>query len=631
MYLLHTLIIVIAISALGLLLAGNISGLIVNQALDYNRQQLSSLSTAYQQQIATLDYLKGKIYEVKTGPETNLYESVKIVLHDNHPFTSAQEYNAYINHAELIHTFFNLVQSSLQIEMSLFQINGIDETGGIDGTDETGEAGGIGGSGSSRGNMNLLWPSSNAGMMEYAREINAAIAANPPDGSGGRMLAFVSSKGARIERSFYVLYDYLYDKDEPQKLIGHLINGYDTRRLGAVFDSFSYPLEGTAYILAENGSAIFDSDYRLAGAVPDFFSEIASLRDGENSVGGYVYNIIHNTRHGYYVVGRIQESSLSARVTASNLSILALSLLCAAVAVVLALLCARSLLRRVREITRVMAVTETGDLTARARVSSYGDEIDQISASLNSMIAKIDEHIHAEYINELRQKNAILQQREAELFALQAQVNPHFLYNTLEIIRIQAMTNGDDDTALLIRWLASLFRRRSSAGTVVTIEDELAYSESLIGILQAKFNGDIDVRIEVPAAIRACAILKDLIQPLLENAFVHGFADDDEDRRLTLSGERRGGDIALSVRNSGPPIRPEALERVRGQLLHSLAPEGRPSGHVGLVNVDQRIRLVFGEGYGVSIESDERQGTVVTLLIKELPVDGLNRLILQRE
>ncbi|MDR1060963.1 MAG: histidine kinase [Clostridiales bacterium] len=621
MYLLHTLIIVIAISALGLLLAGNISGLIVNQALDYNRQQLSSLSTAYQQQIATLDYLKGKIYEVKTGPETNLYESVEIVLHDNRPFASAQEYNAYINHAELIHTFFNLVQSSLQIEMSLFQINGIDETGGIGGS----------GSDSSRGNMNLLWPSSNAGMMEYAREINAAIAANPPDGLGGQMLAFVSSKGARIERSFYVLYDYLFDKDDPQKLIGLLINGYETRRLGTVFDSFSYPLEGTAYILAENGSVIFDSDYRLVGAVPDFFSEIASLRDGENSVGGYVYNIVHNTRHGYYVVGRMQESSLSARVTASNLSILALSLLCAAVAVVLALLCARSLLGRVREITRVMAVTETGDLSVRARVSSNGDEIDQISASLNSMIAKIDEHIHAEYINELRQKNAIIQQREAELFALQAQVNPHFLYNTLEIIRIQAVTNGDNDTALLIRWLASLFRRRTNAGTVVTIEDELAYSESLIDILQAKFNGDIDVRVEVPAEIRACAILKDLIQPLLENAFVHGFADDGEDRRLTLSGERRGCDIALSVCNSGPPIQPEALERVRGQLLHSLAPDGRPSGHVGLVNVDQRIRLVFGEGYGVSIESDERHGTVVTLLIKELSADGLNRLILQRE
>jgi two-component system sensor histidine kinase YesM len=520
-----------------------------------------------------------------------------------------EEYNEYIRHAYNIITFFRLVQSSLQTEISLFIIKGA----------ETGQ-----------GNINVLWPVGNTGMLEYASEINEfmeKIEKAPSIYQGKiRLFPFTSTSGPVSKQNFYVMYDYIVDKNNQNKAVGYLINGYNVSELNRVLGSFSSPLAGTAYILDGRGTVLYASDFSASGIVPSFFAEVRDDPDGTHRYRGNIYNVIYNRDHDIYTIGEMSERELAADVNRRNLSILFMSFLAAAVAIFLTFLSTRTLKRRVKSITQTMAIAETGDLSARAGVSQYNDEFDRIASGLNSMIININDHINTEYLSELRRKNAELKQREAELSALQAEVNPHFLYNTLESIRMQALLNKDQDTALLIRLLANLFRGRIKSGNVVKIGNEIVYCKSLVEILSARYGGAIDLSIDVSKEIEEYSILKDLLEPILENAFVHGFEEEyEKQKELAISGTVTEGIIDLSIKNSGEPLGEEKLEQIRNYLERRNSPSD--GGPIGLLNVHQRIRLVYGENYGVYVESSEEKGTVVGIRIKALTVEALKEMI----
>jgi two-component system sensor histidine kinase YesM len=614
MYLSYALIIILLMALLGIYMARGFSEMIVTRALEYNKQQLSSLEITYAQQISTLQYLITKIYEVQTDTEASIYDSIQFILKGDEPFASLDEYNEFIDRAYTILTFFRLVQSSLRTEMSLFQIKGAEK---------------------GQGNINILWPVDNIGMVEYAGEITEFIEKTERDAplpllpeyhGTTRLFPFTSKSGPVSKRHFYIMYGYIVDKNNQNKVVGYLINGYNTSDLNRVLNSFSYPLTGTAYILDNNGVTLYTSDLSGSGMAPGFFPLIASDSGGVYRHRGNIYNVIHNREYNFYVVGEIPEYELSNDVTRRNISILFMSLLFASAAIFLTFLSTRSVQRRVRHITKTMAVAETGDLSVRAGVSKYNDELDRIAFGLNSMIININDHINTEYLSELRRKNAELKQREAELSALQAEINPHFLYNTLESIRMQALLNKDHETARLIRLLANLFRNRIKNGNVVKINDEIIYCRSLVEILSARYCGAIDLSLDIPDEIKEFGILKDLLQPILENAFMHGFGDDYEEMKyLTITGAIDDGGIELRVKNNGNPIDEEHLRRIREYLENR--DSGENGGNLGLFNVHQRIRMVYGDRYGVFIESDEKKGTVVGIKIAALSVDDLGKII----
>jgi two-component system sensor histidine kinase YesM len=609
MYLSYALIIILLMALLGIYMARGFASMIVTRALEYNKQQLSSLEITYTQQISTLQYLITKIYEVQTDMESSIYDSIQFILKGDEPFASLDEYNEFINQAYNILTFFRLVQSSLRTEMSLFQIKGAEK---------------------GQGNINILWPVDNIGMIEYAEEITEFIEKTEREASGYygkiKLFPFTSKSGPVSKRNFYIMYDYIVDKSNQNKVVGYLVNGYNTSDLSRVLNSFSYPLIGTVYILDGNGVMIYASDLSDSGIIPDFFPLISADSDEVYRSKGNIYNVIHNTEYNFYVVGEIPEYELSNDVIQRNISILFASLFFASVAIFFTFLSTRSVQRRVRRITRTMSVAETGDLSVRIDVSKYNDELDQIASGLNSMIVNINDHINTEYLSELKRKNAELKQREAELSALQAEINPHFLYNTLESIRMQALLNKDHETARLIRLLATLFRNRIKNGNVVKINDEIIYCKSLVEILSARYCGAIELSLDIPDELKEFGILKDLLQPILENAFMHGFGDDYEEMKyLTITGTIKGGEIELRVRNNGEPIGGERLRRIREYLENR--DSGTDTGNLGLFNVHQRIRMVYGDRYGVFIESDEKRGAEVGIRIAALTVDDLRKMI----
>jgi hypothetical protein len=267
MYLSYALTIILLMALLGIYMARGFSAMIVTQALEYNKQQLSSLEISCTQQISTLQYLIEKIYQVQTDAESSIYDSIQFILKGDEPFVSLDEYNEYMEHAYNIVTFFRLVQSSLRTEVSLFQIKGVEKE---------------------QGNINILWPVDNIGMVEYAREmtefIEKAESGAPRYYGQIKIFPFTSGSGPVSKRNFYVMYDYIIDRDNQNKVVGYLINGYSTSDLSRVLNSFSYPLIGTAYILDSDGVVLYASDLSDSGIVPGFFSVI---NGGGGGGGGY--------------------------------------------------------------------------------------------------------------------------------------------------------------------------------------------------------------------------------------------------------------------------------------------------------------------------------------------------------
>ena len=210
------------------------------------------------------------------------------------------------------------------------------------------------------------------------------------------------------------------------------------------------------------------------------------------------------------------------------------------------------------------------------------------------------------------------ERRKSELDALQSQINPHFLYNTLESITwmVEAQENGA--AVRMISELAKLLRVSLSRGkTIIPIKDELQHSRSYMNIQLARYKERFKTEFRIDKEIENYCIVKLVIQPILENAIYYGVGnmDEDDDGMIIVTGEKRDEDILITIEDNGMGMREEVLKNI---LTDSSKVPKHGSG-VGVINVHSRIRLMFGEEYGLFIESEPDEGTKVTIRIPAIP------------
>jgi two-component system sensor histidine kinase YesM len=199
--------------------------------------------------------------------------------------------------------------------------------------------------------------------------------------------------------------------------------------------------------------------------------------------------------------------------------------------------------------------------------------------------------------------------RKYELEALQAQINPHFLYNTLNsVVRMVGM-NKNEEVTTMITSLSRLFRISLGKGkSVITIADELEHARNYLVIQQMRFKNKFDYSIEADEAVLNYATLKLIIQPLIENALVHGIEPSVDKGHIKVKVKLDGQDIVIEVSDDGLGMSEERLKQViTGQVTSS-----KGSG-VGVTNVQERIRLFYGQTYGLHFDSELEEGTRVTI------------------
>lgn len=215
---------------------------------------------------------------------------------------------------------------------------------------------------------------------------------------------------------------------------------------------------------------------------------------------------------------------------------------------------------------------------------------------------------------------AELLNRQAEFFALQSQINPHFLYNTLDSIRGQAMLDGVDEIAEMTEALSTFFRYSiSQRGAMVTLAEEIKNVENYFFIQQFRFSNrfQYSIRIEDPLAL-TFYLPKLTIQPIVENSIFHGLESKVGEGHINIWVTMTARRLIIDISDNGIGMDKATLEELRGRLEHGMQSESNPEKRrtgIAMSNVNQRIRLFFGQSYGVTISSTLRMGTNVQVVI----------------
>ena len=243
-------------------------------------------------------------------------------------------------------------------------------------------------------------------------------------------------------------------------------------------------------------------------------------------------------------------------------------------------------------------------------------EVQRLSHAVGSMVSTM-RHLMDDIIRQEEQK------RRSELEVLQSQINPHFLYNTLDSVIWMTESGQQKEAIQMVTSLARLFRISLSKGkSIIPLRDELEHAQHYMNIQQIRFKNKFTTVIEARPGAEELYTLKLIIQPILENAIYHGCASAEDDGVIRVTARREGEDLLIDVEDNGLGMRPEVAE----SLLDEDRPEVRTSGSgIGVRNVHQRIALTFGMGYGLTIFSEPDEGTLVRLRLPALSREEAGR------
>ena len=269
----------------------------------------------------------------------------------------------------------------------------------------------------------------------------------------------------------------------------------------------------------------------------------------------------------------------------------------------------------VKELVEVMQETGGGKWTARYP-NSGNDELTVLGERFNEMTDKTDQLIEQVYRSEIRRQEISISWKNAQLSALLMQINPHFLYNTLDIIRWEAMyeAGGESRVTQMIEKFSQLCRMGMCAGgNTITLKEGIEHAKTYLEVLNFRHTEKIGLEIECEAQENRLYMPQFILQPIMENSVIHGFEDGSHGFSIRIRAFCREGKLLLYVQDNGKGMDEQELELLRESMERTETEEGS----IGLANVHQRIRLFYGEEYGLRINSRAEFGTEVEI---SLPV-----------
>ena len=374
-------------------------------------------------------------------------------------------------------------------------------------------------------------------------------------------------------------------------------------------DKISIGQRGYCYIIDSKGEIVYHPQQQMlfSGLKKENTDEIIEMTDG-----------IHNKKDNFYIVSSLNSCnwkivgvSFNDEITSSVENQAALGMLFAfffslVISVIVYLLLSRTVTKPIRRLISSMKNFEKQVETYkyspdRANVIEFAT----LSASFEHMVTIIQS-----LIEKVHNEEIVL--RKTELKALQTQINPHFLYNTLDSIQWMCEQKNSDDAVKMVGALAKLFRISISHGNeFITIEDELRHAESYLIIQSYRYKNQFTYSFDVDESLLPYLCNKITIQPFIENAIYHGLDRMVDEGKIKISVHPSGDDILIIVSDNG-------LGMTEEQCKSILRKEKSDSKGIGVKNVDDRLKIYFGEKYGITIESELDVGTTVTIKIPKI-------------
>jgi len=308
---------------------------------------------------------------------------------------------------------------------------------------------------------------------------------------------------------------------------------------------------------------------------------------------------------GWVLYKQILVNDITKDKYTNSITIIIVGMVCILIALILSYFLSKHIAKPVVQLTRVAKQIREGNLNTVSQVQS-NDEVGILSGTFNEMIGKIKELLK-EVMVEQRKK------REYELALIQAQIKPHFFYNTLDLIFVLCERGNASLAADTTKALADYYRISLSNGKeIITIREELKNAEDYLFIQKTRYSDIIDFHLEADPEVMAFSIMKLTIQPLIENAIYHGLKPRMQPGEIVIRGYLEDNNVILKVIDNGVGIQPGRLAQIQDNLLH-----GEPEKSFGLRSVADRIKLFFGDQYGIRISSQPNIRTEVTLIIPQ--------------
>ncbi len=273
---------------------------------------------------------------------------------------------------------------------------------------------------------------------------------------------------------------------------------------------------------------------------------------------------------------------------------------------------ASSLVKPIKQLHEYTKRVEVGDFSGKVTVNSK-DEIGMLSHGFNKMVDRLSRLLEEIYFSKLKAAELGLRQKDTELKMLQAQINPHFLYNSLETIRGMALERDMDEISVMAASLARLLRYNvKEESTETTVRQEVEIGEIYLRIQKFRFEEKLIYTFDIPNWAMQQEIAKFTLQPLIENSIVHGLEAQAGVTTITISARRseQPDTFILRITDTGPGIEALKLKDLIYRLEHDEEIE-LSTQHIGIMNVHRRIRFIFGQAYGLFVESEPGVGTTV--------------------
>lgn len=339
--------------------------------------------------------------------------------------------------------------------------------------------------------------------------------------------------------------------------------------------------------------------------IPEIIKLAKTEKNSFWSYGKYAYINYYSSLNDWNMLAMIPGEKLFAPINIiRNITVLIVAA-CFILSIAFSIIIAYYMMQPVTTLRMFMEQVESGNLNIRYHSSNH-NEISQLGYVFNAMLDKL---------NKLIRENTDKQRRirVEELKALQAQIKPHFLYNTLDNVYWMAQLIDAKEICNILSALANYYRISLSKGTeTIKIKEEIRHVENYMTIQKIRYANKIDFGIQIPDEILDMYIVKLTLQPIVENAIYHGLRDLDRNGDIRISGKVIDGIISIEVRDNGRGMSKEKIDRVINGFNDN-STEG-----YGLSNVNERIQLYFGDNYGISINSVEHEFTSITVRLPQV-------------
>ena len=385
-----------------------------------------------------------------------------------------------------------------------------------------------------------------------------------------------------------------------------------------VLDEVTLGNGGYIYLMDSKGEIIWHPKFELiaSGRVKENNLVAAGYDDGsrEEVFNGTSQTVVTKTvgYTGWKLVGVIKGTGISLNMLKTRLFIVFVILLIIFIVIIINSYISFRVTNPIRELEKSVKALEEGNLDADIYMGgSY--EVQHLGKSVQDMKFRI-KGLMQDIVNEHEEK------RKSEVDSLQAQINPHFLYNTLDIIVWQIENEKQSEAVHTVTALARFFRLSLGKGkNIVTVKDEIDHVKNYLMIQHMRFKNKFDYEFDIAEDVLELPSLKLMLQPLVENAIYHGMEFMDGDGLIMVKAWREEDELYLSVADNGLGMTEDKVEMIL--TGKSSSGNGRGSG-IGVKNVNERIKLYFGEAYGLTIDSEPDEGTKVTI---HLPVKADRR------